>query len=136
MDTPLMEFYPQDEKGEDGRTTGRMVFPHGDGKAQEVMRGLQADIERAYEELLASEDSDRLGECGEVPVIREGAKRYEPIDEFTLRDLPAILDTIAVLEEERSREEAEERERTATERKRRERIRRKERGKLKKLGEW
>jgi hypothetical protein len=135
-DTPLEEFYVQHEIGEDGKTTGRMVFPHGDGKAQEVMRGLQADVECAYEELLASEDLNRLEDTGEVPVIREGAKRYEPIFELTLRDLPAILETFVVLEEERSHEKAEEQERKANERRQRERIRAKERRKLKKLGEW
>jgi hypothetical protein len=135
-DTPLKEFYPLHEIGEDGKTTGRIVFLHGDGKAQEVMRGLQDYLERAYEELFALEDFDRFESSGEVPVIRDGAKRYEPISEFTLRDLPAILDTFAVLEEERSHEEVEERERKAAERKRRERVRAKERRKLKKLGEW
>jgi hypothetical protein len=135
-DTPLEEFHVQHEIGKDGKTTGRMVFPHGDGKAQEVMRGLQASMERAYVELLASEDVDRFVGSGEVPIIREGTKRYEPISGLTLRDLPAILDTIAMFEEERSHEDAEERERKATERRRRERIRAKERRKLKKLGEW
>jgi hypothetical protein len=135
-DTPLEEFYVQHEIGEDGKTTGRRVFPHGDGKAQEVMRGLQADVDCAYEELLASEDLNRLEDTGEVPVIREGAKRYESISELTLRDLPAILDTFAMLEKERSHEETDERERKATERRRRERIRAKERRRLKKLGEW
>ena len=135
-DTQLEEFHLQHEIGEDGKTTGRMVYPHGDGRAQEVMRGLQADVERVYEELLASEDFDRFEGSGEVPVIREGAKRYEPISGLSLRDLPAILDTLAVLEEERNREEAEERERKATERRRRKRIRAREIRKLKKLGEW
>jgi hypothetical protein len=126
----------QHEIGEDGKTTGRMVYPHGDGKAQEVMRGLQAAVERFYVELLASEDFDRFEKSGEVPVIREDGKRYEPISGLTLRDVPAVLDTIAVLEEQRSHEESEERERKATERRRIERIRAKERRHLKKLGEW
>jgi len=135
-DTPLEEFHVQHEIGKYGKTTGRIVFPHGDRKAREVMRGLQADMERAYVELLASEDVDRLEDSGEVSIMREGAKQYKPISALTLRDLPAILETIAMLEEERSHEDAEERERKATERRRRERIRAKERRKLKKLGEW
>jgi hypothetical protein len=136
MDTPLTEFGLTHELGEDGRTTGRMVFLYGEGKAQDVLGSLLADVDWTYGELIGPEDSDRLEEAGEVPVIREGVRHYEPIDALTLRDLPAVLDTFVVLEEERKREKLEETERKSAERKERERIRAKERRRLKKLGEW
>jgi hypothetical protein len=135
-DTPLDEFYPQPEFGEDRRTTGQMVFLHGDGKAHAVLRSLGSEVDRTYEELIATEDLDRLEKTGEVPVIRNGQRGYEPLDELTLRDLPAVLDTFVVLEEEREKEKLKEDERKRAERKERERVRAKERRKLKKLGEW
>ena len=101
MDTPLAEFNLRSVFGEDGRTTGQMEFPHGDGKAHEVLRNLQSDVERKYEELMAPGDYDRLEKIGEVPVIRNGRRGYKLLDELTLRDLPAVLDTFVVLEEER-----------------------------------
>jgi hypothetical protein len=97
---------------------------------------LVAKVEDAYFELLSEEDSERLGETAEVPVIREGVRHYEDIRALTLRDLPAVLDTFVVLEQEREREKLEEAERKAAERKERERVRAKERRKLMKLGEW
>jgi hypothetical protein len=136
MDTPLDDFYPQPELGEDGRTTGQFVSPHGDGKAHAVLRSLQSDVDRTYEELITLEDYDRLEKTGEVPVIRSGHRGYKLLDELTLRDLPAVLDTFVVLEEEREKEKLEESERKRAERKERERVRAKERRKLKKLGEW
>lgn len=57
------------------------------------------------------------------------------LDELTLRDLLAELDTFVVLEEEREKK-LEEDERKSAERKERERVRAKERRKRKKLGEW
>ena len=93
-DTPLDEFYPQPEFG---RTTGQRVFPHGDGKAHEVLRSLQSEVERIYDELIALGDYDRLEKTGEVPVIRNGQRGYELFDALTLRDLPAVLDTFMVL---------------------------------------
>jgi hypothetical protein len=136
MDTPLEEFYSQPEFGEDARTTGQMVFPHGDGTAHAVLRSLQSAVESTYGELIATRDFDRLEKTGEVPVIRNGQRGYEPLDELTLRDLPAVLDTFVVLEEEREKEKLEEAERKRAERKERERVRAKERRKRKKLGEW
>ena len=136
MCTPLNEFHFTYVLGEDGTTTSRMMFPHGDGKAQDVLISLLADVSRIYDELISSEDGARLGEAGEVPVIREGVRHYKLIDALTLRDLPAVLDTFVVLEEEREREKLVEDERKSGERKERERIRAKERRKLKKLGEW
>jgi hypothetical protein len=136
MDTPLKEFYPQAEFGEDGKMTGQMVFPHGDGKAHLVLRGLQSDVESTYEELFALGDYDRLEKTGEVPVIRNGQRGYGLLDELTLRDLPAVLDTFVVLEEEREKEKLEEAERKRAERNERQRVRAKERRKREKLGEW
>lgn len=80
MDTPLREFYPRNEIGEDGRTTGQIVFPHGDGKAHELLRSLRSDVEHKYEELIAPGDIDRLEETGEVPVIRNGRRGYKLLD--------------------------------------------------------
>jgi hypothetical protein len=136
MDTPLKEFYPRHEIGEDGRTTGQIVFPHGDGTAHAVLRSLQSKVERTYEELIALGDYDWLEKTGEVPVIRDTQRGYELLDDLTLRDLPAVLDTFVVLEEELEKEKLEEAERKRAERKERERVRAKERRKLKKLGEW
>ena len=136
MDTPLDEFYPQPEFGEYGRTKGQSVFPHGDGKAHAVLRSLQSAVESTYEELIATGDVDWLEKTGQVPVIRNDQRGYERLDELTLRDLPAVLDTFVVLEEELEKEKLEEVERKRAERKERERVRAKERRKLKKLGEW
>jgi hypothetical protein len=136
MDTPLDEFYSRHVLGEDGKSTGQMVFPHGDGKAHAVLRSLQSEVECTYEELIATGDYDRLEKTGEVPVIRNGQRGYELLNELTLRDLPAVLDTFVVLEEELEKEKPEEAERKRAERKERERVRAKERRKLKKLGEW
>ena len=59
---------------------------------------------------------------------------YKLVDEPTLRDLPAVLDTFVVLEEEREEEKLEDDERA--ERKERERVRAKERRRPGKVGEW
>jgi hypothetical protein len=124
-----------DERQPDGTLKARN-YPYGDGTAQILMVRLVAKVEDAYFELLSEEDSERLGETAEVPVIREGVRHYEDIRALTLRDLPAVLDTFVVLEQEREREKLEEAERKAAERKERERVRAKERRKLMKLGEW
>ena len=136
MDTPLKEFYPRHEIGEDGRITGQIVFPHEDGTAHAVLRSLQSKVERTYEELIALGDYDWLEKTGEVPVIRDTQRGYELLDDLTLRDLPAVLNTFVVLEKDREKEKLEETERKRAERKERERVRAKERRKLKKLGEW
>jgi hypothetical protein len=78
----------------------------------------------------------RLETTGEVPLIREGQRRFEGLDELTLRALPAILDTFEVLKEELEQRQIAEFERKAAARKERERVRAKERRRLKKLGEW
>jgi hypothetical protein len=134
-DTPLDEFDLRPVFGEDGKSTGKMLFLRGDGKAHAVLRNLQFEVDRTYEELIAPADFDRLEKTGEVPVIRNGQRGYEPLDKLTLRDLPAVLDTFVVLEE-REKETLEEVERKRVERRERERVRVKERRKLKKLGEW
>ena len=107
MDTPLTEFYPRDEIGEGAKTTGQIVFPHGDGKAHEVLRSLQSHVERTYEQHIALGDYDWLEKTGEVPVIRDTQRGYELLDELTLSDLPAVLDTFEVLEEELEKEKLE-----------------------------
>lgn len=131
----LEEFFSTSERQADGSYKS-LTFPHGDGEAQRLMAGLAADIQAIYERLISKEDFERLEVVGKVPVIRGGQRGYEPLKTLALKDLPAILDTFAVLEEERGREDRAERERRAAERKERERVRAKERRKLKKLGEW
>ena len=145
--TPLEEFSYRSEKQEDG-TYKLVTYPHGDGSAQGIMVSLVTAIEEAYERLI-SYDTDEYGnlvegypdalryQCtGEVPVIRDGHRRYESFDSLTLSDVPALLDTLVVLEEEKNQRDREEAERKAAAQKERRRIRAKERRKLKKLGEW
>ena len=135
---PLEEFGPQHEVGKDGKTTGRMVLPHGDGEAQSLLSSLAALVSDAYEVLLSEEEGVFYEREGKVPVLR-GEKRcreYEDIDALTLQDLPAVLNTLVVLEEEsriRSAEEA-----VCLEERRRARRRQldRERRQRKKLGEW
>jgi hypothetical protein len=111
-------------------------WPYGDGAAQRFMAGLSADVENTYAKLLSEEDLDRFASVGRVPLIRDGRRGYEPLETLMLKDLPVILDTFMVLEEEYKQREREESERKAAERKERERVRAKERRKLRKLGEW
>jgi hypothetical protein len=139
--------------------------PLGKGQAQGIMQDLADSIGQAYANLLPVEidengeyrddvhylreitpdkrfdegkNADPISFEGnvEVPVIRDGCRVYERLDSFTLADLPAILDTLVVLEEEQSRRDQAEKERKAEERKRVKRERAKERRKLQKLGEW
>jgi hypothetical protein len=100
------------------------------------MVSIYNDVEYAYEYLLSHEDGERYETAGEVPVIRDGRKRYESFDSLTLADLPAVLDTLAAMDEEVKALEAEEAARLDAERKRRRNSRARERRKLKKLGEW
>jgi hypothetical protein len=97
----------------------------------------------AYEQLLLEEDVDTFSEdvgrfesTGEVPIIRDDQRSYERLDKRTLRDLPAILDTFKVLDEEKKQWEREESERKAAQAKRRENALARERRKRKKLGEY
>ncbi len=136
LDTPLREFSSKLEKQEDGTYIDRR-YPHGEGEAQLLMARLLYKVDDAYEKFLGPEEGKRFETKGEVPVIRNDYRRgYEPLDSLRLRDLPAILDTLVVLEAEYEQGKREESERKAAERRARERVRAKERRKLKKLGEW
>ena len=135
MSTPLERFVSALEKQEDGTYTHRF-YPLGKGKAQCLMATLSRELEDAYLELVAPEESERLEEKGEVPIVRNGHKVYEDITNLSLKDLPDILDTLMVLQTEAEHREREEAERKAAARKNLERVRAKERRKLKKLGEW
>ena len=113
--------------------------PYGDGEAQRLVFGLWSDVQSAYERLLSEGDTpegERYETKGEVPIIRDGRRRYEDLDHLTLRDLPVVLDTFVVLEEALKERKREETERKPVKRKERERIRAKERRRLTKLGEW
>jgi len=127
---PLEGFFEAYEVDENGRTTGRRSYPHGDGAAPSLMVRLAGLVESAYEDLLLSEeDGERYERTGEVLVIRDGRRTYEALDGLTLRDLPAVLDTLTVLEEEAKSWGAEKR-------KARRRELDRERRKRKRLGEW
>jgi hypothetical protein len=132
---PLEDFVSTMERQQDG-SFNSIAYPHGDGEAQRLMMGLAGSIDGIYERLISDADLDRLEATGRVPAIRDGQRGYEALDTLMLKDLPAILDTFVVLEEEKKAREAEESERKAAQRKERERVRAKERRKLKKLGEW
>lgn len=133
---PLEEFGMQHEMGDDGKTTGRLVFPHGDGKAQRLLSGIAWMVEDAYEDLLSEEDGERYERAGQAPVVRNGRRVYEPIFALTLRDLPAVLDTLLVLEEEEKARSVAEAARLEERRRARRRELDRERRKRKKLGEW
>jgi hypothetical protein len=126
---PLEDFFLVDEEREDGKGLRTIMYPHGEGVAQRIMMGIYHDVRDDYEGLLSDEDGDRYETAGEVPVIRDGLKGYEPLDSLTLADLPTILDTLAAMDEEAARLDAE------SKRLRRNALAR-ERRKLKKLGEW
>jgi hypothetical protein len=134
---PLEDFHSVDEEREDGKGLRTITHPHGEGVAQLFMMRLSSAVFDAYDNLLPFEgegerfegDGERLGTTGEVPVIRDGRKEYELFDSLTLADLPAILDTLATMEEEAVRLDAERK------RRRRNALSR-EKYKLKKLGEW
>jgi hypothetical protein len=106
------------------------------GFSGRLMMRLALEVGDTYVELLPEEGFERLETTGEVPLIREGQRGFERLDELTLRDLPAILDTFEVLKEELEQRQIAESERKAAARKERERMRSKERRRLKKLGEW
>jgi hypothetical protein len=135
MDIPLENFISAIRKRADG-TAYLEWSPLGDGEAQRLVMGLSASVEDAYSRLLPEEEWERFETEGEVPLIREGRRTHKALARLTLRDLPAVLDSLVVLEEDHRRREREEIERKAAERKTRERVRARERRKLKKLGEW
>jgi hypothetical protein len=127
---PLEEFVLVNEEREDG-TERTIMYPHGEGVAQGLVMRIYHRVHDAYEGLLSLEDGERFEAAGEVPVIRDGRKGYERLDSLTLADLPAVLDTLAAMEEEAARLDAERK------RRRRNALAR-EKYKLKKLdlGEW
>jgi len=135
---PLESFGPQMEFGENGLTTGRMMTPHGEGVPQQLLEQFANLVRDSYENLLPfeGEEGGRYEEAGEVPVIRDGRRVYEPFASLTLQDMPAILDTLAVLEEEAKSRGAQEAARLEETRKARRRELERERRKRKKLGEW
>ena len=93
-------------------------------------------LEDIYVRLVLEEDVERFEQAREVLIIRDGQRVYEPLDYFTLTDLPAVLDTLLALEGEQKQREQAEKEREDKERRRVDRVRAKERRKLKALGEW
>ena len=103
MDTPLHDFLSGTLSAIAAREFGPTVprqYPLGDGVAQRLMASLLAEVDVAYDKVRAPDDEERYVMAGEVPVIRDGQRGYEPLEKLTLRDLPAILDTLMVLEEE------------------------------------
>ena len=112
------------------------LYPLGESEACQFMVGLSSLVEETHWKLLVPEDADRVETTGEVATIRDGQRTYENRASLTLRDLPMVLDTFVVLEEELTQWERDESERRAAERRELERIRAGERRKLKKLGEW
>jgi hypothetical protein len=134
-DVPLKKFRGEDYGQQEDGTWG-FRYPYGTGEAQGIMANLSSNLEAAYERVIEGDEAERFEQRGEVPVIRDGRRGYEPLNKLTLRDLPAVLDALRVLEqEERQRQNAEAKHKAA-ERRNRDRIRAKERRKLKKLGEW
>ena len=132
LDIPLKEFGTK--IGEDGRM---LEDPHGEGEAQRFMWRLSNRLADTYFDVfLYEEDAARLEKRGEVPIIRDGQTTYRDFRDLALKDLPAVLDTLVVLDKEAELERIAYAERKAAERKERNRIRAKERRKLKKLGEW
>jgi hypothetical protein len=58
-------------------------------------------VRGAYARRLSGQpDGERYERAGEVPVIRDGRRVYEDLDVLALRDMPAILDALKILEEE------------------------------------
>jgi hypothetical protein len=110
MDTPLHHFLSGTLSAIAAREYGTTVpplYPLGDGAAPRIMASLLAEVDVAYDTLRAPDDEERYVISGEVPVIRDGQRGYEALATLTLRDLPAILDTLMVLEEEYKQRERE-----------------------------
>ncbi|MDP9477576.1 MAG: hypothetical protein M3R38_18140 [Actinomycetota bacterium] len=105
--TPLDEFMGKHEDRGDG-TSRYVLRPHGEGVPQNVMIVLAVTIGEGYYKLLGPEDTERMERAGEVPVIRDGERAYEPLAALTLTDLPVVLDALAVLQDEYDRQEREE----------------------------
>lgn len=136
MDTPLEDFGLQHEEKSDGKTTGRTFYPHGEGVAQRLMADLLERVMDTYFGLLDAEEGELLEQTGHVPLIVDGQTVETDYSTLTLRDLPAVLDTLAKLEDENATMAQKEKERLDAERKRRRNARERERRKRKGLGEW
>jgi hypothetical protein len=137
LNTPLNRFHGEYTWGPEGRTTGWIEHPLGEGAAQAVMENIALDIRSYYEDLLdpeIPEDSD-MWDLWEI-VRRDGTKERVDHRKLTLADLPDVLNTLALMQEKFDQRKREEMEHKQEERKERERVRAKERRKLKKLGEW
>jgi hypothetical protein len=135
LGTLLADFWSRHEIHEDGTYTSHS-YPLGEGEAQFRMGSLWDDIVRSYGNVLDEEGMSRLETKGEVPIIRDGQTTYRYFRDLALKDLPAVLDTLVVLDKEAELEGIAYAERKAAERKERKRILAKERRRLKKLGEW
>jgi hypothetical protein len=98
MDIALDEFGLTPAYNEYGRTTGGHLYLHGTGAAQDVLSSMYDRIEDAYADVLSDEEFENFTMLGNVPVIRDGEVSVERIRDITLRDLPAVLDTLATLE--------------------------------------
>jgi|SRR5215203_3837767 len=148
LNIPLEDFGLQHEFGPDGYTTGVLFRPHGAGRAQEILKNISIEVRCAYEELVPY-DTDKYGNLldgypdalhwertGEVPVIRGEEWRYKRLSDLTLSDIPDVLNTLVVLENEERQRKQVEAEIKAEERKNRKRILAKERRQRQKLGEF
>ena len=142
LNTPLEKFGFKEFGGSmEQREDGTIVFnaPSDETVSAGIMRSIARELDRAYERLLpfdTDEEVDRYQRTAEVPVIRNGYRGYESLDTITLSNLPAILDTLLVLEEEHKQRLREEKERKEGERKERARVLAKERRRRKKIGAW
>ena len=111
MDIPLQNPIPAIRTRADG-TTFHELHPFSDGEAQRLLAGLSAHVDDAYRQLLPEEEWTRFETKGEVPLIHEGRRTHKALAHLTLRDLPTILGSLVVLEEDHRRREREETERS------------------------
>jgi hypothetical protein len=120
LGTPIESLLSVTHKLADGTAINEM-YDHEYTLAQLTIAKLYEDMVWHYGTLVPEEDKDRFETKGEVPLLGEDRKVYVLLEDLTLRDLPAILYTIVVLEEDHWRREREEAEREAAARKARER---------------
>jgi hypothetical protein len=123
--TPMGGFIQSSVIDEHGRVVGARMHPYGDGPAQQLMMGIYGNIGSAYEALLPhapEPDGERFERAGEVPVMRNGRREYERLDDLELTDLPAVLDTLVALQREKDEREGEERGHEHAEKKARRRV--------------
>lgn len=104
LDVPFKDFDGTPEYREDGSWTRRMVYPFGEGAVERIVSRMWDELGQTYFDLVGGDDSvegsdaERYASRGEMLVVRGGRASYENADTLTLRDLPAILDTLAMLE--------------------------------------